>query len=475
MKRPDPNTTRRQFLKYSVLAAAGTILARTGIAASSDIRPRGNAGRLLNVALVGTSGRAQNTIRDFVKLDVNVVALCDVDPARLARGVELASPKYPEARTYSDYRKLFETEKELNAVVVTTPDHMHAPISLLAMSHGLHVFCEKPLARTIGEVRWMRDFARRSGVVTQMGTQSSASEQLRRAIEIMQSDVIGQVREVHIWTDRSSRMSKGPENTVAPEGMKWDTWVGVRPERPFTSNLHPGRWRWWQDFGCGPLGDMGCHLTNLSFRALDLAAPAAVDVSMDAPAVPGLFPANARFDYRFPARGRRVSMTFSWYEGGRMPDAALLESLGIERQFGSIVPNNKLIIGDKGVLLGENFIKLEGEEQFQAIAKHEACLAVPESIARNPMQGTLGHYHEWVEACQGRGMTFTNFDIAAAQTEMVLLGTVAAKLGRSIKWDAATMSIPGEPASIPLLRPDYRSGFTVAAADLPPLPAPLRT
>jgi predicted dehydrogenase len=466
--------TRREFLQLSLLAAAGAALPRlaraNAPAAASLSRPLRD--RPPRLALIGTSGRAQNTIRDFLELDVEITALCDVDPARLARGVTLASPKFPHAHRYADYRRLLDEENDLDGVVVATPDHMHAPISLLAMSRGLHVFCEKPLTRTVAEARWMRDFARRAGVVTQMGTQSSASDSLRRGIELIQAGVLGQVREVHIWTDRSARLPKEPALTEPPPGLAWDTWLGVAAERPFNSHLHPFRWRWWKEFGCGPLGDMGCHLTNLAFRSLDLAAPSEIDVACDDPLAPGLFPAGARIDYRFPARRQLAPMTLSWYEGRRAPDFALLESFGIPAQFGAKIPsNNKLIIGDKGILYGDTYIKLHGEPRFNGIMKHEACVAVPTTLPRNQHQGTRGHYDEWVQACRGHGKTFTGFDVAAAQTEMVLLGTVALQLGRKIRWDAATMSVPGEPAADALLRPTYRPGFTVAAHDLPALPA----
>lgn len=463
-----PCPTRRRFLKQALIAAAGVALARPSSAADTAlVSPRRPRDRRLNVALIGTSGRAQNTIRDLIQLDaVNIVALCDVDPGRLAQGVKLADPKFPEARRYADYRHVIEKETELDAVVVTTPDHMHAPISLFAMSRGLHVFCEKPLSRTVAEARWMREFARRSGVVTQMGTQGSAAQSTRRAVELIRAGVLGEVREVHLWTDRTARLPEKPATLEPPSGMAWDTWLGVAPEHAYSSHLHPFRWRWWRDYGCGPLGDMGCHLTNVAYRALDLAAPSGIDVSLGDPDSPELFPASARFDYRFPARGSLAPMTLSWYEGGRLPSQELLESLGITAQFGPTPTDGKLIVGDQGILYGDSYFKLRGEERFNGMTKHPACVAVPESLPRLAKQGTLGHYGEWVDACLGRGTTFAGFDVAAGQTEMVLLGTVAAKLGRSIKWDSAKLAVTGEPAAEALLRPTYREGFTLSAREL---------
>ncbi|HRE81417.1 MAG TPA: Gfo/Idh/MocA family oxidoreductase [Opitutaceae bacterium] len=461
-----PVHSRRQFLSLTALAASASLAGSLSGAAPS-ILPSRKKRPTLNVAVIGTSGRAQNTIRDLLQIEsVEIVALCDVDPARLARGVELSVEKFPKARRYADYRQAFEKERELNAVVITTPDHMHAPISLLAMSRGLHVFCEKPLSRTIAEARWMQVSAQRSGVMTQMGTQSSSAHTTRRAVELIQAGVIGQVREAHIWTDRSARLPNQPASSEPPPGMAWDTWLGVHAPRPYSSHLHPFRWRWWEEFGCGPLGDMGCHLTNVAYRALDLSAPSEIDVSISDPAAPGLFPASARFDYRFPNRGRLAPMTLSWYEGGRTPDSALIDSLGIARQFGKVPSNNKIIIGDKGILYSDLYVKLNGEERFNGITKHPACIAVPESLPRNAEQGTLGHYREWVDACLGQGTPFASFDLAAGQTEMVLLGTVAAKVGRKIRWDAKTLSVLGEPTAEAMIRPTYREGFTLSSAEL---------
>ena len=318
------------------------------------------------------------------------------------------------------------------------------------------------MARTVWEARRMRDLARSSGVVTQMGTQGSASHTLRRAVEVIRAGVIGDVREVHIWCDRTPGLAKAGLSPDMPPGLDWDVWLGVANKREFSSNLHPFAWRWWNSFGTGPLGDMGCHLTNVAFRALDLVAPSEIDVSIGDVLRPGMFPHDTRIDYRFPQCNGRKPLTLSWYDGGRMPEMALLESHGIPQQFAKVPVTEKLIIGTKGILYGDNYVKLQGEERFLGIMKHEACLAVPETIERAKLQGTLGHYNEWVEACKGNGRTYAGFEVGAAQTEMVVLGAVAVQLGRKIRWDAEKMRIPGEPKADALLRPAYRPGFTIA-------------
>jgi predicted dehydrogenase len=445
--------SRRSFLRTASLTTASLVAGPWLCGASG--------GKRLRIGLVGTGGRGVNMVRDILQLEVDVIALCDVDPIRGNTGAKLALERWPAARRYLDYRKMFDQEAELEAVIVTTPDHMHAPITLLAMSRGLHVFCEKPLTRTIGEARRVRDLARRSGVVTQMGTQGSASHTLRRAVEVIQAGAIGTVREVHIWCDRTPGLPDGSRPVEMPEGMDWDVWLGVAAARPFDRRICPFHWRWWTDFGSGPLGDMGCHLTNIAFRALDLADPASIDVQVGPVEVPGMFPQGTTITYEFPQRGARAPVKFTWYDGGARPDPALLEHHGIPQQFGRVPVTEKLIIGDRGVLYGDAYFKLHGEPRFLGTMKHEACLAVPQTIPRAREQGTLGHYREWVDACQGHGRTYTGFDVAAAQTEMVLLGALAVQLGGKIRWDADAMRVPDEPAADALIRPVYRPGFTI--------------
>ncbi len=459
MNASSSSPSRRSFFKTATLATAALAFPHAAYPQQAASRLH-TGGRRLNIGLIGNGGRGVNTIRDFLQLDENI-AFCDVDPKRLNSGATLAGERFPKARRYQDYRQMFEQEKELDAVVVTTPDHMHAPISLLAMSRGLHVFCEKPLARTIGEARLMRDAARKSGVVTQMGTQGSASHSVRRAVEVIQGGALGTVREIHIWCDRTPTFPSEKKPVAKPEGLDWDIWLGVTAERPFDHRICPFHWRWWTDYGSGPLGDMGCHLTNSVFRALDLAEPAEIDVKLGDIQAPGMFPRGTVITYQFAERNGRAPLKMIWYDGGRQPEAALLEHYGIPQTFKKINSTEKLIIGDKGVLYGDVYFKLNGDERFLGTMKHEACRAIPETIPRAAEQGTLGHYREWAEACKGNGSTYAGFDIGAAQSEMVLLGALAVQLGKKISWDPATMTVPGEPKAAGLITPTYRPGFTV--------------
>jgi len=453
--------SRREFLKLAGLAGAA-ILAHAAPLPAAPVPRRKKSSEPLNIALIGVQGRAANTIRDFLRLDENIVALCDVDTTRLEKGAELAGSRFPNARRYQDYRKLFETEKELDAVVITTPDHMHAPISLLAMSLGLHVFCEKPLTRTVWEARQMRDLARKSGVVTQMGNQGSAAPSLRRTVEAIRAGVLGSVREVHVWTDRISRLNpKMGDTRQVPANLDWNLWLGVAGEEPFNPQVHPSYWRWWQNFGGGALGDMACHLMNMPFRALDLSDPSTVDVEVSEALRPGMFPTSSKVVYDFPKRDKRGALKLTWYDGGKVPDKQLIESLGVIEDFEKMQPNANLVIGEKGVLYDDAFLKLNGEKEFTHISQHAACASIPETIPRAKHSGTSGHYREWAEACKGIGSTYSGFDIAAALTEMVQIGAVAVKLGRKIRWDAERMRVIGEPAADALLRPTYRPGFTL--------------
>lgn len=459
LKESDPS--RRQFLKLAGLAGAAVLTQAVPFSAFAAPRLKKNSGPL-NIALIGAQGRAANTIRDFLALDENVVALCDVDLERLEKGAKLASPRFSKARQYQDYRKLLETEKDLDAVVVTTPDHMHAPISMLAMSRGLHVFCEKPLTRTVWEARQMRDMARKSGVVTQMGNQGSASASLRRAVEIIQAGVLGDVSDVHVWSDRVTRLnSKASKAPDAPANLDWDIWLGVAAKQPFNSQVHPSYWRWWTSFGGGALGDMACHLMNMPFRALDLSDPSTIEVEVSEALRPGMFPKSSKVIYDFPKRGKRGPLKMTWYDGGKMPAKEMMGALGVIKQFDMVNPNDNLVIGTKGIMYGGVYLKLNDEKGFKHISKHEACAAVPQAIPRAKQEGTRGHYQEWAEACKGAGSTYSSFVIAASLTELVQIGSVAVKLGRKIQWDADKMRVIGEPDADALLRPVYRPGFTV--------------
>lgn len=455
---PSAATSRRAFLKTSAFAALGF---------PAIVRAAANTPRRLRVGLVGTGGRGVNTCRDMAGLAeiVDVIAMADVDPGRGAAGAKVIRACFPGARQYLDYRRLFDAEKTLEAVVVTTPDHMHAPISLLAMARGLHVFCEKPLTRTVWEARRMRQAAATAGVVTQMGTQWAASSDVRRGAELLRAGALGDITELHIWTDRTPRLP-GPKDAAKtlPDGMDWDGWLGVAARTEFSPRYHPHRWRWWTPYGAGALGDMGCHMTHLAFRGLDLFAPSEVRVDkIGAIPAPGMFPRKTKLTYKFPANASRKALDLVWYDGGETPDADFLRQFGLKEMAGGGLPpkEGKLIVGTKGVMWN-HYLKLHGEQRFFGFNNHPVSKSVPVTLPRLKEQGTSGHYREWVEAALGGPeKTFCGFDVGARQTEMVLLGTVAQQLGKNIRWDAAKMEIPGEPAAAALLKPAYRPGWTV--------------
>lgn len=457
MKTKLSQTSRRDFLKIGGLATVGVLGFPAFIRGASS-----PASRRLRIGLIGTGGRGVNMCRDMVGLAeiVDIVAMCDVDPKRGSGGGKFIREKFPEVRQYVDYRKMLDAEKSIEAVIVTTPDHMHAPISMLAMSRGLHVFCEKPLTRTIWEARQMRQVAAKSGVVTQMGSQRVASSSLRRGIEVLRAGILGDIKEIHMWTNRKSALPAAKNLSLPmPEGMDWDLWTGVTPKVPFNNRFHPGRWRWWYQYGTGPLGDMGCHLTNMAFYGLDLLAPTEVDAKVGKQLEPGMFPSGSKLVYKFPEYKGRKALEMTWYDGGWLPKQELLASLGIKGE----VPagEGRLIVGTKGILWQDTYFKMHGEERLVGTSNHEACKAVPQTLPRLKEQGTSGHYREWIEACMGKGKPFSTFATASQHTEMVLVGALAQQLGRKIRWNSETMEVPGEPAAAAMIKPAYRPGFTI--------------
>lgn len=456
-------TDRRQFLKLAALA--GSSLAFPFVLRSSA-DSKSPVSKKLDIALIGTGGRGVNTCRDMAQLSeyVNVIAVCDVDPGRGGSGAKHIKARWPGVRSYQDYRKLFDTEKNIRAVIVTTPDHMHAPISMLAMSRGLHVFCEKPLTRTIHEARRMRQIAADGKVVTQMGAQSSINLFLRRSIEVIQSGLIGDVTDVVVWCDRKPVVPASGIKSEMPANMDWQTWLGVSPDEPFDSRYHPSRWRWWTQYGTGPLGDMGCHLTNLAFRALDLRTPEKIDVvKLGRPPAPGMFPKGSHLVYHFPEYNKRKALKLTWYDGGWTPPRELFARHGLESKYAEIKGSEKMIIGTKGLVYGDSYLKLHGEEKLLGVMNHPAAKDIPQRLPRARRQGTDGHYLEWIQACLANAPAapFASFETASRQTEMVLLGTIAQRLGKSIRWDSEKMEVPGEPAAAAMITPAYRPGYTI--------------
>jgi predicted dehydrogenase len=384
----------------------------------------------------------------------NIVALCDCDENQAAQARQDA----PHAKFYFDYREMLEKEK-LDAVTVSTPDHHHAPASILAMRRGLHVYCQKPLTHSVWEARQMTRVAREMKVATQMGNQGTADNGLRRGAEIVRAGCIGDVTEVHIWTNRPGNFwSQGrnrPDRTdPVPPHLKWDLFLGPAPDRPYVGGrtYHPFAWRGWWDFGTGALGDMACHTANLAFMAVQPGPPSTIDAQSSGGTSESP-PLWSIITFEFPASGSKPGYKFVWYDGDRdgrpnMPPADLLPGTPLPR-------TGSLIIGTKGKMLsggdyGEG-IRLLPEEQFKDFKDPEP------TIPRN--KG--GHYQEWIAACKGGPPAMSNFDYAGPLTELILLGNLVLRTGKKLQWDPVNLRCPNCPEASQYIKRQYRKGWEI--------------
>ncbi len=463
--------TRRRFIYLSMLAAGATALQQPVFG-----KPRKRyANDKLNIGVIGAGGKGASDT-DYCATE-NIVALCDVDENRAAKQLE----KYPNAKFYRDWRKMLEKEKTLDAVIVSTPDHTHALIAATAIRLGKHVYCQKPLTRTVYEARLLRKLARQYKVATQMGNQGSAEDGLRRAVEVVQAGLLGHVREVYVWSNRPiwpQGMNRPEGADPVPEHLAWDLWLGPAPIRPYKAGVyHPFNWRGWQDFGTGALGDMACHTVNLPFRALKLGYPTEIEPEWACPNKE-TYPLKSKVRFKFPARDGLAPVTLWWYDGGEpKPDNPYRHdgtnkpprdiTADVERMMGEVPGSGCLLIGDKGKLFSPDdygakfFIKLHDEPDLVEGQKHEAVAAIPQIIPRNAFEGDADarHHLEWIAACKGGPPGYSNFDIAAYLTEIMLLGCVALRLGRKLEWDGPRMRAKNAPEAAEFIRPQYRRGW----------------
>lgn len=427
-----------------------SFLATTGIALSAASWSRVyGANEKLRVASVGTGGKGQSDLNGVsASPHVDVVALCNIDESEKHLG--WAAKKFPSATTFTDWRRLLDKPAAFDAVIVSTPDHMHAPIALPAMARGKHVFCQKPLTHTVQEARQMRQAAARNKVVTQMGNQIQSHEFYRTAVKLVHSGAIGPVKEVHSWQAGSMKWmlvdDRPPGADVVPKTVHWDEWLGVAPTRPFKSTIyHDWNWRAWQDFSNGQLGDFGCHILDPVFMAIGLTSPTKVSAEAVLPNKEVWYKRSV-VRYEFPATPRTAGpLALTWYDGeGNMPPR---EKLGLAASV-KLPVSGSLLIGEKGSLLVPHVAKprLLPEERY-ADFKVETVPGVD-------------HYTTWADACRGVGTTHSNFGYAGVLTEAVLLGTVAMRTpGVTLAWDPAAMKVTNSPAATALLRKEYRAGW----------------
>src|SRR6185503_3790518 len=309
--------TRRKFLISSCASTATVFLPGCTTQISDPVATRHvPANSKLNIGIIGAGGKGLENIKGVSS--ENIVAICDVDDRRAAEGYK----RLPKAVRYRDYRVMLEKEKSLDAVVVTTPDHHHAPAALMAMKLGKHVYCEKPLTHSIAEAREMQRVAREQGVATQMGNQGHSYDDTRRLVEVVQAGTLGDVREVHVWTDRPiwpQGISRPDASETPPSELTWDLWLGPAPKRSYHSSYVPFNWRGGWDFGTGALGDMGCHNTDAAFWALKLEYPESIEAESSG-VNSETAPKWSIIRYRFAARGKLPPVDFTWYDGGKLPD-----------------------------------------------------------------------------------------------------------------------------------------------------------
>lgn len=469
--------TRRQLAGNAAKAAVGLaalphLVPSSALGLAGSVAPSSRiAVAAIGVGMMGT-GDMQSFMQQFEQ--IQFIAVCDADQRRLnvnnvAYGWEpakqivekhyaqkRASGTYKGCTAYVDYRELLEKEKDLDAVLVDTPDHTHAVISIAAMKKGKHVFCQKPLTHSVYEARRMAEVARESKVATQCGTGNYTSEEAHRLQEWIADGAIGPVREVHNWSNRPvwpQGIERPQETPPVPPGLNWDLWLGPAPFRPYHPAYLPFVWRGWWDFGTGALGDMGCYSFDVIVRALKLGPPTKVDACCS------LF--NTKFNeesyprasivrYEFPARGDMPPVKLIWYDGGLRPERP--EELEEDRPFGDW-SGGILFVGQKGKILC-NFAG--GSPRLIPEARMRAYKQPPKTLPRS-----IGHHQEWVRAIEGGEPAGANFEWAGRVTETLLLGNIAIRMRKTLHWDGQNLKVTNVPEANQYVQRPYRPGWTL--------------
>ncbi|MEK6236041.1 MAG: Gfo/Idh/MocA family oxidoreductase, partial [Planctomycetales bacterium] len=434
--------SRRTFLQASALATAGMT---TGSASAAEVK---SPNEKVNLAGVGVGGKGWSDL-NAASAGHNVIAFCDVDQSGNKRrgGFAAAAKQWPKARRYTDWREMLDKEaKHLDGVTVSTPDHMHAPVTMTAMHLGLGVYTQKPLTRTMLEARRLTEHAKKSGVVTQMGNQHHSGSPYRTLVHMIQDGVLGKIKEAHAWSNRPiwpQGIDRPAGSHAVPKGFNWDLWLGVAAERPYVKETyHPFKWRGWYDFGAGALGDMGCHIIDPVVWALELGPPTSVGYEGPEPNKE-TFPAWEVLNYEFPGTKFTADKTFraTWRDGGKLPP----EKLALLPKGQSLPANGTLFVGEKGTVVTPHGKppKLFPQEKF-------ADFEIPTVEGDN-------HYLQWTNAIRGEGKTTANFGYAGPLTETVLLGVVASRFpSETLRWDSDQFKVLNVPAANDYLQEDYR-------------------
>jgi predicted dehydrogenase len=426
--------SRRGFIKGASATAIGTFfIPRFSRAANGQ-----GANEKLNIAMIGTANQAKYNLDNVAS--ENIVAICDVDENFLAKTAE----RFPHAKKFNDFRRLVD-EKDIDAIVVATPDHTHAVATMAVLKSGRHVYCEKPLTHTVSECRAIRNAAKKAGKATQMGTQIHAGDNYRRVVELIQRDAIGKVKEVHVWVNSSYGGKTRPMDTPpVPDTLHYDLWLGPVEPRPYHPVYLPFNWRNWWAFGGGSLADFGCHYIDLVHWAMGLRAPDSVET--EGPPVDAECPPLwliARYHYN---EYRPGGVNVTWYHGGKRP-----EREGMPADFNEKWKSGVLFVGEKGELLSDyGKHVLLPEEKFKDFVR-------PEQFIKK----SVGHHKEWINACKHGTPTTCNFDYSGALAEAVLLGNVAYRVGKKLAWDSKTLKATNCPEAEEFIQHHYRAGWAL--------------
>ncbi len=445
---PGVRFNRRHFFFGSLLAGA---VPSAGFGSVASLKHLGfkSPNEKVNIAAIGSGGKGHSDIMGCES--ENIVALTDPDEKRAERMFQ----KYPNVPKFKDYRKMLDAQgSNIDAVTVSTPDHTHAPAALAAMERGKHVYCQKPLTHSVWEARRMAEMAAKTGVATQMGNQGYSNEGARECCEIIWSGDIGDVTEVHAWTNRPI-WPQGPgvatPEAPVPSTLDWDVWIGTAAMRPYSPAYAPFKWRGFYDFGCGALGDMACHILGTPNMALRLSAPTSVECVSQEGTSDHTFPKKSVIRYDFPARGSMPAVKIFWHDG--MKAVPEIPGVPAGEKLGDKDVNGSLFIGSKGMVTTGCY---GGNTRLIPIAKWQDYVMPEPFLTRSP-----GHYRDWIRACKGGSPACSNFSISAPFTEWMLLGVIALRVPGKLEWDGAKMKFTNNSAANKYLKPHVRKGWKI--------------
>ena len=452
--------SRRHFF-YGTLLAGAVPAGGFGRTPSLKFLGYKSPNEKLNIASVGAGGKAHTDITGCES--ENIVALTDPDSKRAERMFK----KYEQTPKYTDFRRMFDKEsKNIDAVIVTIPDFMHGTVAMWAMQRGKHVFVQKPLTRTIWEARMLTQAAVKYKVATQMGNQGYSGEGTRQCAEMIWAGEIGNVTEVHAWTNRPiwpQGVATLPPEEKVPETLDWVSWLGIAGERPYSSAYLPGKWRGWYDFGCGALGDMACHVLGAPNMALMLGAPTSVECVQQEGKNPYTYPTKSVIRFDFPARGSMPAVKLFWHDGVIDPPYRP-EGVPADEKLGDLHPDRPssetrpgsgcLFVGDKGFITTGEY---GGSPRLVPAARMKDYKFPPPLLTRSP-----GHYRDWIRACKNGDPACSDFSVAGPFTEWILLGALALRFEGKLEWDSAKMKVTNVPEANQYLKPKFRDGWKLS-------------